>query len=170
MSKRVFVNAWDCWSALGNGNYADRSADGFWGRSTAILLLGWPRSNPDLRYEAAPTPGSEPGSSAAADSAFGPALRTCAFKRNNAYLAVEKGKLILSKTKHNFYYDPNATGRGTQLYVGGPYLLIRFRFRFGTEAIFLRQNRISFWHLSHRKRRPIDASYLGWCSAHAHGK
>jgi hypothetical protein len=55
LDKRVFVNAWDCWSALGNGNFSDRSADGFWGRSTAISLLGWPISNQKLRYVPAPT-------------------------------------------------------------------------------------------------------------------
>ena len=47
---RVFVNAWDCWSMLGNGNFGDPSADGYWGRSTALSLLGWPLSNPKMRY------------------------------------------------------------------------------------------------------------------------
>ena len=41
----MFVNAWDPVSALGNGNYGDKSADGYWGRSTAISALGWPKSN-----------------------------------------------------------------------------------------------------------------------------
>ena len=50
LEDRVFVNAWDCWSMLGNGNFGDRSADGYWGRSTALSLLGWPLSNPMMRY------------------------------------------------------------------------------------------------------------------------
>ena len=45
LENTLFVNAWDCWSMLGNGNFADNSADGFWGRTTAISLLGWPLSN-----------------------------------------------------------------------------------------------------------------------------
>ncbi len=50
LDDRLFVNAWDCWSMLGNGNGADNSADGFWGRSSAIALLGWPKSNPHIEY------------------------------------------------------------------------------------------------------------------------
>ena len=50
LDDRLFVNAWDCWSMLGNGNSADDSADGFWGRSSAIALLGWPKSNPHIEY------------------------------------------------------------------------------------------------------------------------
>ena len=50
LDNRLFVNAWDCWSMLGNGNGADDSADGFWGRSSAIALLGWPTSNPHIRF------------------------------------------------------------------------------------------------------------------------
>ena len=50
LDDRLFVNAWDCWSMLGNGNRADNSADGFWGRSSAIALLGWPKSNPHIQY------------------------------------------------------------------------------------------------------------------------
>ena len=50
LDDKVFINAWDPWSALGNGNFGDRSADGWWGRSTAISLLGWPMSNPKMRF------------------------------------------------------------------------------------------------------------------------
>jgi len=50
LEDRLFVNAWDCWTMLGNGNELDDSADGFWGRSSAISLLGWPMSNPHIRY------------------------------------------------------------------------------------------------------------------------
>ena len=51
LENRLFVNAWDCWTMLGNGNEGDHSADGFWGRSSAISLLGWPMSNPYIKYE-----------------------------------------------------------------------------------------------------------------------
>ena len=50
LNNKLFINAWDPWSALGNGNSSDNSADGFWGRSTAISLIGWPLSNPKIRY------------------------------------------------------------------------------------------------------------------------
>lgn len=50
LDNRLFVNAWDCWSMLGNGNGADDSVDGFWGRSSAIALLGWPTSNPHIKF------------------------------------------------------------------------------------------------------------------------
>tara|TARA_Y100000389_G_scaffold203644_1_gene252851 strand:- start:1150 stop:2781 length:1632 start_codon:yes stop_codon:yes gene_type:complete len=50
LENRLFVNAWDCWTMLGNGNKGDNSADGFWGRSSAISLLGWPKSNPYIKY------------------------------------------------------------------------------------------------------------------------
>ena len=50
LDKRLFVNAWDCWSMLGNGNGADNTVDGFWGRSSAIALLGWPTSNPHIQF------------------------------------------------------------------------------------------------------------------------
>ena len=52
LGNRLFVNAWDCWSMPGNGNSWDGSADGFWGRSTAISLLCWPLSNPQITYTA----------------------------------------------------------------------------------------------------------------------
>ena len=50
LDNRLFVNAWDCWTMLGNGNKLDGSSDGFWGRSSAISLLGWPMSNPHIKY------------------------------------------------------------------------------------------------------------------------
>ena len=50
LDDRVFVNAWDPWSVPGNGNSMDGSADGWWGRSTAISLLGWPLVNPYVEY------------------------------------------------------------------------------------------------------------------------
>ena len=44
----LFVNAWDPHSIPGNGNGNDDSLDGQFGRRTAIGLLGWGLSNPEL--------------------------------------------------------------------------------------------------------------------------
>ena len=41
----LFVNAWDCWSIVGNGNAQDQSLDGFVGRSSTAALTSWPRTN-----------------------------------------------------------------------------------------------------------------------------
>ena len=49
ISDKMFMNAWDCWSIPGNGNFADDSLDGYWGRSSAISLLCWPLSNPYMK-------------------------------------------------------------------------------------------------------------------------
>lgn len=46
----LFINAWDPFSMLGNGNSMDNSLDGYWGRSSAIALLGWPLSNKNIKY------------------------------------------------------------------------------------------------------------------------
>ena len=51
LNTTLFVNAWDCWSMLGNGNFGDDSADGFWGRTTAISLLGWTGSNSQIKRQ-----------------------------------------------------------------------------------------------------------------------
>ena len=48
----LYVNAWDPWSMVGNGNARDRSLDGYWGRSTAMAPLCWPKTNPAISYEA----------------------------------------------------------------------------------------------------------------------
>jgi hypothetical protein len=47
----LFVNAWDPWSMVGNGNGADHSLDGFFGNSTAMAILCWPLTNPDIKYQ-----------------------------------------------------------------------------------------------------------------------
>ncbi len=44
----LFVNAWDPHSIPGNGNANDDSLDGQFGRRTAIGVLGWGLSNPEL--------------------------------------------------------------------------------------------------------------------------
>jgi hypothetical protein len=36
---------------LGNGNYSDGSTDGLFGRKTAIAVIGWPVTNPDIKFE-----------------------------------------------------------------------------------------------------------------------
>ena len=48
----LFVNAWDPWSIVGNGNASDPSLDGYFGRSTAMSLLCWPLTNPYIQYRA----------------------------------------------------------------------------------------------------------------------
>lgn len=49
LRRTLFVNAWDCWSMVGNGNYSDRSLDGIWGRHTAMAVLCWPYTNPYMQ-------------------------------------------------------------------------------------------------------------------------
>ena len=44
----LFVNAWDPHSFVGNGNLADHSLDGWYGRFTAMAVLAWPGTNPYL--------------------------------------------------------------------------------------------------------------------------
>ena len=41
----LFVNAWDCWSIVGNGNEKDPSLDGIVGRFSTAALTSWPRTN-----------------------------------------------------------------------------------------------------------------------------
>lgn len=50
MNKTLYINAWDPWSMVGNGNEGDNSLDGFWGRSSALAPLCWPLSNPYIKY------------------------------------------------------------------------------------------------------------------------
>ncbi len=45
----LFVNAWDPSSIVGNGNAADNSLDGFFGRNTAMQFLTFPATNPFLQ-------------------------------------------------------------------------------------------------------------------------
>jgi hypothetical protein len=48
----LFVNAWDPWSLIGNGNERDQSLDGYWGRISNMAVLGWKHTNPHLQYVA----------------------------------------------------------------------------------------------------------------------
>lgn len=45
----LYVNAWDPWSLIGNGNERDRSLDGYWGRCSNMAVLGWSETNPYIR-------------------------------------------------------------------------------------------------------------------------
>lgn len=49
-SRTLYINAWDPWSLIGNGNEYDRSLDGSWGRCSNLAVLGWPVTNPHIRY------------------------------------------------------------------------------------------------------------------------
>lgn len=51
-STTLFVNAWDPWSIIGNGNEFDKSLDGYWGRSSNMSVLGWSVTNPAIQYKA----------------------------------------------------------------------------------------------------------------------
>ncbi len=46
----LYVNAWDPWSIVGNGNAGDRSLDGAWGACSNMSVLCWPVTNPFIQY------------------------------------------------------------------------------------------------------------------------
>lgn len=46
----MYVNAWDPWTLIGNGNERDRSLDGYWGRISNMAVLGWLPTNPHMRF------------------------------------------------------------------------------------------------------------------------
>jgi hypothetical protein len=52
MEKTLYVNAWDPWSMIGNGNERDSSLDGHWGRCSNMAVLGWSLTNPAIKYRA----------------------------------------------------------------------------------------------------------------------
>jgi hypothetical protein len=47
----LWVNAWDPFSMLGNANYSDPSTDGYFGRKTAIAVIGWPVTNHRIKFK-----------------------------------------------------------------------------------------------------------------------
>jgi len=49
----LFINAWDPWSMIGNGNKADFSLDGIWGENSNMAYLGWPLTNFNLENDEA---------------------------------------------------------------------------------------------------------------------
>lgn len=48
----LYVNAWDPWSLIGNGNKHDNSLDGFWGRYSNMAVLGSSLTNSSIKYRA----------------------------------------------------------------------------------------------------------------------
>lgn len=48
LTKTMYVNAWDPWSLIGNGNECDNSLDGHWGRISNMAVLGWWATNPHM--------------------------------------------------------------------------------------------------------------------------
>ena len=46
----LYINAWDPWSMVGNGNANDASLDGGFGKSTAMAVLAWPFTNQKITY------------------------------------------------------------------------------------------------------------------------
>lgn len=50
LTNTMFVNAWDPWSLIGNGNERDNSLDGYWGRISNMAILGWMQTNPSLKF------------------------------------------------------------------------------------------------------------------------
>jgi len=41
LNNTLFINAWDPWSFVGNGNTVDNSLDGYWGRSSCMAPQCW---------------------------------------------------------------------------------------------------------------------------------
>jgi len=52
LKNTLYVNAWDPWSLIGNGNEIDGSLDGYWGRSSNMSVLGWGVTNPYIKFTA----------------------------------------------------------------------------------------------------------------------
>lgn len=50
LENTLFVNAWDPFSLIGNGNEMDNSLDGAWGRSSNMAVLGWLPTNPYMSF------------------------------------------------------------------------------------------------------------------------
>jgi len=50
LDKVLFVNAWDPYSIVGNGNERDNSLDGYFGRISAMSVLCWSITNPNIKY------------------------------------------------------------------------------------------------------------------------
>jgi hypothetical protein len=49
-SNILFINAYDPYSIVGNGNNKDNSLDGYFGRISAMSVLCWPFTNPFIKY------------------------------------------------------------------------------------------------------------------------
>lgn len=55
LTTTLYVNAWDPWSLIGNGNECDFSLDGAWGRISNMAVLGWRKTNPAMQFVAVRT-------------------------------------------------------------------------------------------------------------------
>ena len=49
LDKTLFINAWDPHSVIGNGNEYDNSLDGYWGRISAMSVIGTGTINSNVR-------------------------------------------------------------------------------------------------------------------------
>lgn len=47
----LYINAWDPFSMIGNGNASDHSLDGYWGRSSNMAVLGWSATNRQMKMK-----------------------------------------------------------------------------------------------------------------------
>jgi hypothetical protein len=50
VNKILFINAYDPYSIVGNGNNNDNSLDGYFGRISSMSILCWPFTNPFIKY------------------------------------------------------------------------------------------------------------------------
>jgi hypothetical protein len=50
LSKILFINAYNPYSIVGNGNNKNNSIDGYFGRISAMSVLCWPFTNPFIKY------------------------------------------------------------------------------------------------------------------------
>ena len=50
LESTLYINAWDPWSLIGNGNERDASLDGHWGRISNMAVLGWWQTNPHMKF------------------------------------------------------------------------------------------------------------------------
>ena len=50
LKQTLFLNAWDPWTIIGNGNSRDDTLDGYWGRYSNMSVLGWGFTNPYMKF------------------------------------------------------------------------------------------------------------------------
>jgi len=48
--RTLYVNAWDPFTIIGNGNAGDKSLDGYFGRHSNMSVLGWSMTNPFMKF------------------------------------------------------------------------------------------------------------------------
>ncbi len=51
LDETLIINAWDPFSMVGNGNAGDISLDGYIGRISAVGVLSWPITNPQIQWQ-----------------------------------------------------------------------------------------------------------------------